>query len=318
MGRRLGRSADTVERGSAFAGPRGQGDAVGRSLGLEQAPSLTTRSLRKSQVGMSRLSIGPDQLGLTPTIPAEDTFVVAIYLTGVPHHELWRGGKLYLSQGYAPNSMRIVNLVGEFSAKIEAPHETLVFYIPRTVLNDFTDDAEGRRVADLACDPGIVDPVVQHLGASLLPAFAHPNTVSLLYVDHVALAICSHIASTYGGFAQQARGFKGGLTVRQTERAKAFMAAHCDEDVSLAEVARACNLSRGYFTQAFKVSTGLTPHQWRLRYRIDKAKVLLLETARPVAEIAMTCGFADQSHLTRVFSQQVGDSPASWRRRRRD
>jgi AraC family transcriptional regulator len=163
----------------------------------------------------------------------------------------------------------------------------------------------------------VVDPVVRHLGASLLPAFEHPGTVSRLYVEHVALALCSHLASTYGGFSGYERAPKGGLTPRQAERAKAYMADHCDEDLSLADVAHACNLSRGYFTQAFKVTTGLTPHQWRLHHRIDKAKSLLLETSTPVAEIAFACGFADQSHLTRVFVQQVGDSPASWRRQRR-
>ena len=311
------RSRDSDSR-STLGKPSARGDAVGRSLGLEHAPALATRTLRKSQIGMSRLSIGEGQLGMTPTIPPEDTFVVALYLTGVPRHELWSQGRLFLSRAYAPNSIRIVNLVGEFSAKIEAPHETLVFYIPRIVLDEFTDEADGRRVSDLACPAGIVDPIVQHLGASLLPAFDHPDAVSHLYVDHVAQAICSHVATTYGGFEPYGPTPKGGLTARQAERAKTFMATHCDEDVSLAEVARECGLSRGYFTQAFKATTGQTPHQWRLRYRIDKAKTLLLETSTSLAEIAIACGFADQSHLTRVFSQHVGDSPASWRRRRRD
>ena len=60
---------------------RGFGDAVAHSLGLQDVPVIRTQVLRRSQVGISRLSIGADQLGMTPQIPPEDTFIVAT----VPH-----------------------------------------------------------------------------------------------------------------------------------------------------------------------------------------------------------------------------------------
>jgi AraC family transcriptional regulator len=104
------------------------------------------------------------------------------------------------------------------------------------------------------------------------------------------------------------------MTRPQATRAKEFLAAQCADDLSLIDVARACGLSRGHFTKAFRVATGLTPHQWLQRYRIDKAKDQLLNPALSIADIAISCGFADQSHLTRVFSRLVGDSPAAWRR----
>ena len=293
------------------------GDAVAHSLRLTAPPTLMTRSLQHGQIGMSRFSIGPDHLGMSPRIPPEDSFIVALYLTEVAHHELWSRGRPFLRQGYAANAMRIVNLVEEFSALITCPHESLCFYLPRAVLDEFSEDAGGARIAELACTPGAIDPVLTNLGASLLPTFERPAETSALFVDHLALAVCAHLAQRYGGFRSTGPTVKGGLTARQAERSKAFMAEHCDEDILLADVARVCGLSRSYFTKAFKTTTGLTPHQWRQRYRIDKAKAMLLETSTEIAEIAMACGFADQSHLTRVFARLVGDSPASWRRRRR-
>ena len=106
---------------------RGFGDAVAHSLGLQDVPIIRTQLLKRSQVGITRLSIGGDQLGMTPQIPPEDTFIVALYLTEVPHHELWSHGRPVISQGYAPNSLRIVNLSDEYSANITCPHETLAF-----------------------------------------------------------------------------------------------------------------------------------------------------------------------------------------------
>jgi AraC family transcriptional regulator len=292
------------------------GDAVANSLRLGNAPTLVTRSLTGSQVGISRLSIGPEQLGMTARIPSEDTFIAAIYLTAVRHHELWRGGKPHICQGYAPNAMRVVNLVDSFSANIKYPHETLVFYIPRSVLDDITAQAGGRPIRTLNCTPGIIDPVVVRLTESLLPAFERPQEISGLFIDYVTQALCIHFAHHYGGFQPAAQFLKGGLSPRQTERAHAFLRAHHAENITLSDVALSCDLSPSYFIKAFKRTTGITPHQWLLRHRIERAQTMMLETETPLGEIAVACGFADQSHLTRVFKLAVGDSPGAWRRQR--
>jgi AraC-like DNA-binding protein len=93
------------------------------------------------------------------------------------------------------------------------------------------------------------------------------------------------------------------------------------EDLSntpaLEELAAACGLSAGYFARAFKRTTGLPPHKWLVAQRVAKARELLEGSDRAISDIAAACGFADQSHLTRAFSRQLGASPAAWRRMRR-
>ena len=292
------------------------GDAVARSLGIDRAPALSTRSLRTSQVGMTRISCGPDRLGMTRAIPSEDTFIVALYLTDVAHHELWSRGKRFLAQGYAANSIRIVNLEREFSANIAAPHESLCFYLPRAVLNEITDDAGERRIPDLACTPGLIDPVIAHLGATILPAFQRPAEADTLFIDQIASAICVHVAHRYGDLAPPNTAERRGLSAAQTERAKEFLSGNFAEDIRLADVAQACSLSRSHFIRAFRLATGLTPHKWLQQYRIEQAQELLRDTQAAIAEIALACGFADQSHLTRLFTLQVGVSPGAWRKAR--
>jgi hypothetical protein len=103
-------------------------------------------------------------------------------------------GRPVISQGYAGNSLRIVNLGAEFSSYVGSPHEALSFYIPRSVLNDFTEEAGSPPVVDLHCTPGLVDPVVAHLGAVLLPALERAAEDSSLFVDHVALALMAHLS----------------------------------------------------------------------------------------------------------------------------
>jgi AraC family transcriptional regulator len=110
---------------------------------------------------------------------------------------------------------------------------------------------------------------------------------------------------------------RGGLAPWQERRAKELLLANIATDLSLAEVARQCRLSRGHFSKAFKQSTGASPHAWFTSQRVATAQALLRDTDRPLAEIALACGFGDQSHLTRVFHKRVGVSPGAWRRRLR-
>ena len=107
---------------------------------------------------------------------------------------------------------------------------------------------------------------------------------------------------------------QGGLSPTRERRAKELLASQLDENMSVAEVATACGLSRTHFTRAFRQTTGTTPHQWVQQYKVEQVKRMLSFTGLPIAEVAAACGFADQSHLTRTFRQRVGLTPAAWRR----
>ena len=76
-------------------------------------------------------------------------------------------------------------------------------------------------------------------------------------------------------------------------------------------------MSVSQFGRAFKKATGLTPHRWLVQRRLEQAMDLLLGSNLPLAEIALDCGFSEQSHFTRTFTRLVGTSPGEWRRRRR-
>lgn len=109
---------------------------------------------------------------------------------------------------------------------------------------------------------------------------------------------------------------RGGLAPWQVERALELLSSETSADHRVVRVADACGLSRSYFGRAFKASTGLSPHQWLLRDRVRRAAELLEVSEETISTIALHCGFADQSHMTRVFHKMTGFSPADWRRQR--
>jgi AraC family transcriptional regulator len=106
----------------------------------------------------------------------------------------------------------------------------------------------------------------------------------------------------------------GRLTDRQMHRVSAYLREQLSEKITLQELASAANLSRSYFSRAFKASTGLTPHQWLLQERVKRAKEYLMAAHYTLADVALATGFGDQAHFTRIFSRLAGTSPANWRR----
>jgi AraC family transcriptional regulator len=107
---------------------------------------------------------------------------------------------------------------------------------------------------------------------------------------------------------------KGRLAPWQERRSKEMLLAHIDGRIGLDELSSACGLSRSHFARAFKTTTGVTPMQWLVGQRIDRAKHLLLNSVLSIEEIAHRCGFADQSHFTRAFLKAIGNAPGAWRR----
>lgn len=104
------------------------------------------------------------------------------------------------------------------------------------------------------------------------------------------------------------------LSPWQERRAKELMSSQMDKGLSIARIARECSLSRSHFSRAFKKNTGLSPRDWFLQMRLDKAKGLLADSLLSISQISLDCGFADQSHFTRVFTRVVGMTPFNWRR----
>ena len=319
MGTRRAADAAYDCYGQAMSRPRAYGDAVARGLGLEVKAPLVSGSLRSARIGISRISCQLEHLGMTPAIPAEEAFALGVYLTALDHHEIWSRGRRLTQSSIPAWSMTLANLVGEYSANILCPHEVIVFYIPKRALDELTEEMAVPRIGGLASVFGEADRITSALASCLLPALERPGEASSLFVDQVTIALCVHLIERYGGL-EPARSLakNGGLTSSQAKRAKGILADRLDADLTIGELAAICGMSRGHLARAFKVTVGITPHQWRQQYRIDVAKAMLKAVAVPIADIALKCGFADQSHLSRVFKRLTGESPASWRTRWRN
>lgn len=129
---------------------------------------------------------------------------------------------------------------------------------------------------------------------------------------YIAEALRIHQQAT----TQRAPRAPTGLAEWQVRTVEQVALARLDLGLSITELAAACQLSRGYFSRAFKVTFGESPHRWRHRKRIEHACKRLVDTTDTLAGIAMDCGFNDQAHFTRAFKVLMGTTPHLYRKSR--
>ena len=105
-----------------------------------------------------------------------------------------------------------------------------------------------------------------------------------------------------------------GLSPAKLKATLAYIEAHLDRDLGLADLAAACGMTLYHFARSFKQTSGFSPHQYVLERRLLRARELLRATTAPIAEIAYTAGFSSQSHMTDAFRRLLGTTPGRYRR----
>jgi AraC family transcriptional regulator len=155
------------------------------------------------------------------------------------------------------------------------------------------------------------DPEIERICLALLAELRTGGPAGRLYVESLThqLAVCllrrhSDVAVTEG---------KQGLPRNRLRRVMDYIEDNLNNGVRLQDLAVLAGLSPFHFARQFKDATGLAPHQFVLRSRVERAKQLLERTELSLAEIGLTLGFSHQSHFTNVFRRWVGATPKAWR-----
>lgn len=217
----------------------------------------------------------------------------------------------------APGAMHLHNLQEQIFGYICSPFEFMVFHFPRNSINAYADELGLCRVESLSCPPGRIDTVLGQLCATMRAVIRQPCDATALLIDHLSQALGLHLTRNYSSTREARSPLRYKLSASQVRQAKAFMLEQIDSPVTLAAVAAECQLSRSYFIQAFGQSVGQTPYAWLTDQRLLIAERMLMDPQRSIADVALACGFGDQSHLTRVFSRHKGMAPAAWRKAQR-
>jgi len=157
------------------------------------------------------------------------------------------------------------------------------------------------------------DPLIEQIGFALLDEAESETPVGRLYTDSLIQTLTLHLLKNYSNAANVKENTNGGLSGYKLKRVQEFIDAHLEDDLSLAELAEAADLSQFHFARAFRKSTGQTPQQYLMQQRVERAKELLLKDDLPIVEISLRTGFKNQSHFTTLFRKFTNLTPKLWR-----
>jgi AraC-like DNA-binding protein len=285
---------------------------------IDRPPTLTARRRRSgAQIAFSRMRSEHPIRGRSLAVPSEAAFSFHVPLTVPFFSDLWMAGKHNTLPQASLGDAFLFDLNDNPTVGLDTSFDSLRFYVPQAALDEMAEEADMPKIKGLyARHFGGRDLVMHGFAQTLAGAMAAEGDCSAMFCEYIALAFFAHIVQAYAGLPIE-KFARGGLAPWQLRRACEFIDGNLDGDPSISEVADRCGLSGSYFSRAFKRETGLTPHQWLIRRRIERAKELLRGGDVRLAEIAQICGFVDQSHFARVFVKSEGSSPGRWRRRHR-
>jgi AraC family transcriptional regulator len=155
-------------------------------------------------------------------------------------------------------------------------------------------------------DAHVVD-LVQRLGAQAVAG----QPWGALYVESLSLALASYIHSRYSASSVTAENRAGTLPVQSLI---AFVEENLGSNIGLVELAAVAGYSPNHFARLFKQAFASSPHQYVLERRIERAKSILRDPHRSLAQVALECGFGSQAHFNTAFKAKVGVTPGVYRK----
>jgi AraC-like DNA-binding protein len=271
------------------------------------------QSLSGGNISFFRKGAGDLRLEQVTTPPSDRGFLIGVSTLGGHRRRIFHEHHA-THHDFEENSLYIRDLAESYRADLGGPFDFLLLEISPSSLARIVDEADMSGVTRLACADAARDPVLGGLVRALIPALERPEAASTLFIDQMATAIGTYLVHQYGDLRTEVTAPRRTLSRAHESLAKSMLRDNFDGDISISEVAGACNLSRGYFIRAFRETTGQTPYQWLLGERVRHACELLRQPDLSLAEVAISCGFGDQSHFTRAFANIVGATPGNWRR----
>lgn len=212
---------------------------------------------------------------------------VMMYAAGVPIWKRWQGAPTIVIMALAPDFIEAVREHG----------------------------FEPRQNGTLPTIVGLDDPVVENCMRLAERELNEGGIRGKVFVEGLAAALAAHVLQAYAGGRHVERR-AGALAAHELKRVTDFIAARLPESLAVPELAALSGLSPHHFGDAFKAATGVSPHQYVIRCRVERAQELLRTGTLTPAQIAVAVGFSSQSHLTEHFQRLTGLTPARFRRLR--
>ena len=156
-------------------------------------------------------------------------------------------------------------------------------------------------------------PQIEAIAMMLLAEVQQENSTNGLYIDSLTNVLAVNLLRQHATTKPNLPTYTGGLPLHQLQQILDYIDTHLDRDIKLTDLAKLLDISQFHFSHLFKQSIGMSPYQYLLQQRVERAKQLLKQKDRLIVDIALECGFNSHSHLSKKFRQFTGMTPKEYR-----
>jgi AraC family transcriptional regulator len=156
------------------------------------------------------------------------------------------------------------------------------------------------------------DPLIQQIAYALKNELETNCLSGRLYWESAAAMLAIHLLKINSPSRQPIQEYKGGLSKHKLVMVIEYMDEYLEQNIGLSELAQVVNMSQYHFVRLFKQSVGITPHQYLIKKRVERAKQLLRQGDLSIADVALRCGFANQGHLGYHFKRLMNATPKAF------
>lgn len=274
-------------------------------------------TVRSPDDGWEGLSVrGYRYRGSDVEVPPMRDFIIVAYRRGITSMRRRVDGG-WIDETLRPGDVSLLTRAAESHWVWPSDIEVVHVYLTRDELAATCRQMYERDVQDVELRDEVKadDPAIHRTAMAIAAEAAQGGVGSKLLIDSLSCQLCVHILRRHAHVLFREPAGQAGLTFAQERTVRDYIHQHLDETISLDDLAASVALSRYHFARRFRQSTGTSPHEFVLQQRVEQAKTMLARTSAPLLDIAVRCGFADQSHMTRVFRQRVGATPGHYRAR---
>jgi AraC family transcriptional regulator len=199
------------------------------------------------------------------------------------------------------------------SCLFRGAYELLHLHVPNALIEDYGRSVPNASAPQFSRAGLGKDQMVERLARALLAGEQIGGALGGHYADCISAAIVMRLLTSTERTAPAARPRVAELARWRLRRAIEFVETNLANSISTSDISAAAGLTRMHFAAQFKAATGLRPHEYLLRRRVERAQEMLAQTGMSVVNIALSVGFQSQSHFTVVFNRFVGRPPHAWR-----
>lgn len=225
--------------------------------------------------------------------------------------ELKVNGKFNRKQ-MVPGNFCITPIQQLHSVRWHCNMEVLSLTLEPTLIMQAAHESIDPDRVELIMQRGQNDPLIREILLALKDELEAGCPSGRLYGEAMGTAIAVHLLKSYTTIKANLSEYEDGLPQHKLVQVVEYIQSHLDQEIKLTDLAGLASMSQYYFCRLFKRSMGITPYQYLLQQRVERSKQLLKQKEFAIADIALLCGFKNQSHFTTFFRKLTGVTPKGY------